>query len=326
VNATANKPPLYKFSPGVINANCPAAKGSGSTSASLSVTFGVTSIPGRRAYLYMSKNAFFSDSINLQLDSNGFLSSSDSSSTQQFTAIFNELAATAGQLGFAGGEFVDARKGSGQGQEGMGARQRCFNAISDRLKYGPYNVNFSRWQSNENDGEFPPGVSLNFDLETGPTLSWEWQQTKAFQKGFIENVDQQTKELPKHDGIMAFFPRPAMATIYCNVNMGDGKLHRVYLSAPLMVNLYGWGRFVYPQRNFLTGPQDTLTFNGGFLVGHKYSDQSSAKTIVDAITQPIRSLNPSVGISQNVQVQSTPGKPAQTTTTTTTTLGVPKSQ
>src|SRR5262249_3347568 len=109
----------------------------------------------------------------------------------------------------------------------------------------------------------------------------------------------------------------------------DGKperVTRVYLTTPSVINIYTQSRFVDPQRDFLTGPQDTLTFNAGFIVAHKYSNQSSVKTIVDTLTAPIRAMIPSVPIQQNTQIQTGGGKPEQTTTTTSTTIGPPKSQ
>src|SRR6202030_371877 len=98
---------------------------------------------------------------------------------------------------------------------------------------------------------------------------------------------------------------PAKATLACVV----GKRETIFLSAPSTINLYTASQFVDPQRDFLTGPQDTFTFNAGFIVGHKYVDQSSAKTVVDTITAPIRALVPSISTQQNIQVQTGGGKP-----------------
>jgi hypothetical protein len=59
------------------------------------VTFTATPVGKTRGYLYLRRNAFFSDTVNVSVGSDGLLSSSDSSSVQQITAILNELAQTA---------------------------------------------------------------------------------------------------------------------------------------------------------------------------------------------------------------------------------------
>jgi hypothetical protein len=51
-------------------------------------------------------------------------------------------------------------------------------------------------------------------------------------------------------------------------------------------------QFLDPQRDFSTNRQDTLTFNADVVTAHKYTNQSSAKTVVDTITALIRALIP----------------------------------
>ena len=55
---------------GTLNASCPPV----AAAPSFNITFGVTTTPRSRAYLYLLRNAFFSDSVNVGLDSNGMLS------------------------------------------------------------------------------------------------------------------------------------------------------------------------------------------------------------------------------------------------------------
>jgi hypothetical protein len=94
---------------------------------------------------------------------------------------------------------------------------------------------------------------------------------------------------------------------------------RFYLSPPTVVNLYTESHFLSPQRDFFTNPHDTVTFTAGLITGHKFTGQSAAKTVVDAITSPIRALMPSVTVTQSVAVSPT-GK----TTTTSTQTAPPK--
>jgi hypothetical protein len=93
----------------------------------------------------------------------------------------------------------------------------------------------------------------------------------------------------------------------------------VALSAPTVTSLYTERHVLDPQRDFFSNPQDTFTFNAGIITGHKYANQSPAKTIVDTITGPIRSIMPSVTVTQSVAVSPT-GK----TTTTSTQTAPPK--
>jgi hypothetical protein len=124
-----------------------------------------------------------------------------------------------------------------------------------------------------------------------------------------------------HPGLVAFFPVPARAVIKCSLDDdGDPKSpnKEILLSPPQTVYLYTESHFLDPQRDFLTSPQDSLSFTSGFIVGHKYTDQSAAKTVVDTVTQPIRSLMPSVSVSQSVSVSPTGARSTSMSTNCTT--------
>ncbi len=88
------------------------------------------------------------------------------------------------------------------------------------------------------------------------------------------------------------------------------------MALPQVLNIYLDSDFINPQRDFLTNPQNTLTFDRGVVTGHKYVAQSSAKTVVDTVTALPRAFVPSVSFTSNTQVVTGGGKPAQTTTTT----------
>jgi hypothetical protein len=307
-----------------VNSNCPAAK----TPPSFAVQFGITTTPKSRAYLYVSRNAFFNDNINVSLDSNGMLSNSDSSSTQQVTSILTELAQTAGLItggvpGLGGAlisrpggyEFWNEKE---ERRPPPDPRQKCFAAIGDLLKSGPYYVNYPLNKSWQKPATFAADVALEFVLKPLAAATGQAQLEPA-----AEAVDANGKVrvLKTHSGLVAFYPVPARATLACVVN-GE----RIYLAAPSTMNLYISSEFVDPKRDFLTGPQDTFSFAGGVITGHKFSDQSAAKTIADTITSPLRALVPSVSVTQQTQVQSSPGKPDTVTQQTQTTTGAPKFQ
>ncbi len=140
----ASKPdqPSKLYPGATINSNCPAIKVQAKSDppASFTVAFGVMMTPGSRGYLYVSRNAFFNDSINVSLDSNGMLSNADGSSTQQITSIPTELAQTAEAVLGSGGSIpgLPGCEGHLELKDISSPRKRCFDAISNLLKLGPY--------------------------------------------------------------------------------------------------------------------------------------------------------------------------------------------
>jgi hypothetical protein len=319
----------------------------------ISATLGITVLPTSHAYLYSTKNTLFSDAINVGTDSNGLLSNSESSSTQQITAILTELAQTAG-LATSPGAGAPTEQTSAKSK--ARARQKCFSALANEVQAGPFiETTKPRDVANMLKGK-PWTVSLDADPDVSlvVTLKSARNSTKFVTLDEEETVEVKGKKRPFrwHKGLIAFFPVPAVATISCKVindkadandngandkakadakakadDKAKTKANDYYflLNPPTVVNLYAESQFLDPQRDFLTNPQDTFYFNGSFLIGHKYSAQSPAKTIVDTVTAPIRAFIPSVSVQQTTQVQTGGGKPDQTTTTTQTTVGAPKS-
>jgi hypothetical protein len=299
---------------------CP-AQSSGGEDSSYSIVFNTVTVPQDRGYLYLHRNAFFADSVNVGVDNNGMLSSSDSSSQQQVTAILTELTQTASAFTHL---FVEDIIGKGAPKPAApDARKPCYDAMTELLKSGPFfkiraisvkeiaRQSFA-WpvviQSN-------PKVTITFLLNHTPVHA-------DFERFQITEVDTdgRTKPIFYHSGLVAFLPVPARATIRCDV----AGYSPAYLAAPTTLNLYAQRQFVDPQRDFLTNPQDTFSFSGGIITTHKYTDQSPARTVVDTITAPIRALIPSTSVQQTTSVQSQAGKPDQVTSSTQTTTGPPK--
>jgi hypothetical protein len=260
----------------------------------------------------LQKDAFFNDSVNLAVGSDGLLSSSDTSSTQQITAILTELAQTAGAVGAR--EFINVAPDEQIRQ----IRQKCYSAMNELVKPGPYYIAYPPFETITKKG-LPFRV---FPLGPSETMDPDKVEIKLTITPFASS--KQVKIGAQHPGLIAFFPVPDEAAIVCVVDGNTAK--QIYLTAPIILNLYTESHFLDPKRDFLTNPQDTFTFSGGFITGHKYVGQSPAKTIVDTLTAPIRALIPSVSVQQTTQVQTGGGKPDQTTTTTQTTTGAPKSQ
>lgn len=102
------------------------------------LSISVSPVPvSRRGFLYFTKNPFFSDSANVSISSDGLLSSSDSSSTQQITAILTELAQTAGIFG--GNLFVnEALHHLSSNEQDQRDRRQCVKVVNDLAKNIPF--------------------------------------------------------------------------------------------------------------------------------------------------------------------------------------------
>lgn len=264
------------------------------------LTITVNPLPKTRAYLYLVRNAFFSDTINVGVSSDGMLSSSDSSSAQQVTAILNEIASTAALFH---AESVTGEKATPPQND----HDKCFNDLANYVKSGPFYANFPPFVNISRGGYSWIRSDISAAGDANPVKLRVSVTPLIPSQGQIEIEDAQP-------GLVAFFPVPAIVQVACVVGS-----HTIPVVAPQTVNLYTESHFLDPQRDFLTGPQDTFTFSEGFITGHKYSDQSPAKTIVDTVTGPIKSIMPSVTVTQSVAVSPT-GK----TTTTSTQTGPPK--
>jgi hypothetical protein len=120
-------------------------------------------------------------------------------------------------------------------------------------------------------------------------------------------------------GFVAYEPTPLVVTPVCSG--GGGALE---LGLPQILSVYKVRHIEKPLRNFWTSPQDTYSITDGIIVGHKYTDQSGAKAIVDLITAPVRAMIPSTTVTTQTQVQTGGGKPDQTTTSTSKQVAPPK--
>jgi hypothetical protein len=276
---------------------CPSGSGS------ISVSIGVTPKPIRRAYLYLLTNAFYSDTVNVTVGSDGMLTSSDTSSVQQITTILNELAQTAAAA-------LQPRR-LGSKPTPATAREKCFTAIGDWVKPGPFYSEFGLEKKYEKYRQTPEGTKFGWSFPITPTSEVVLRVEPLFQ-AMPDTIGWTAPGMMGwiQPGLIGFFPVPAEASLLC-----DYPSETVYLSAPGTVNLYTERHVLDPQRNFLTGPQDTLTFNEGFITAHKYVDQSAAKTIVDTVTEPLRSIFPSLSANQTVHVQTGGGTANGQTTT-----------
>jgi hypothetical protein len=97
------------------------------------LTISVIPVPVSRGFLYLTKNPFFSDAANVSVSSEGLLSSSDSSSAQQITAILTELAQTAAVFLPAELELrpETKEKAASKPSQDQDDRKRCMEMIKN---------------------------------------------------------------------------------------------------------------------------------------------------------------------------------------------------
>jgi hypothetical protein len=127
-----------KLKPGsggnIVTANCPAPSGGGGSAVSVTIT--VSPAPITRAYIYLRRDALYSDTVNVTLGADGLLSSSDTASVQQITAILSEIAQTLGAAG-----FHITREGAPPPEE-KDPRQICSTFLDKFVKPGTYYESF----------------------------------------------------------------------------------------------------------------------------------------------------------------------------------------
>ena len=339
-------------------------------SSPVTIALAVTPTPISRAYLYLRRNPFFDDNVNVTVGGDGMLSGSDTSSVQEITAILTELAQTAAPFvapalknPAAGNQNTIADdRNKEQAKLKLEARAVCYGAISNQVNSAPVYDAIEFTQIDQKSvqpvltGASPPQVDVEPATLPKACLTAKGIPNPSSNNCFVPRKTEIVWTIPiralpaSHDkveliytimtrtlsytqviddhnekffrnGIVAFFPVPATVTIACKVDRAVAGLvpdltESVLLTAPSIVNLYTESHFLDPQRDFLSNPQDEITFSGGVITGHKFVGQSPAKTIVDTLTAPIRAIMPSVTVTQSVQVQSSGGKVTGTTNTT----------
>jgi hypothetical protein len=291
---------------------------------------GVIPVPVSRAYLYMSKNPFFNDAVNVTVGNDCLLTSSDSSSAQQVSAILTELGQTAGGVLSGAFKYSELLQVPGTSTSTTTtwdaeatAAQGCMAAIRARapiFKKFPFDGKQSY--------QVYTATATNTKTTTTTTTKGSTTETTTGKQTYTIRL---VLDIPNHipykqaiiqearRGLVSFYPVPVIATLHCITGTKN-----IILSAPQIVNLYLDSDFIDPQRDFLTNPQDTLSQDHGVFTGHKFSDQSSVKTGVDIVTALPRALMPSVTQTTNTQVVTGGGKPSQTTTTTGATISPSK--
>jgi len=288
------------------------------------VTITLIPTPKTRAYLYLNKSLLFSDSANISVSTNGMLSSSDSSSVQVISSALTELAQAAAAVGGSPALLAEQEKPDKPTPPAADPKDRgtCIAGLAENPFYKT--INAVSWNTN---GTIPLGSAaahsdpndksktVTLDL----SLALELPKWAGLTVESLKNLGEPDSRGSKN-GFVVFYPVPVTSYLTCSV---EGRAS-IQISLAQALNLYLESDFVVPQRGFFSNPADTYTLSSGFITGHKYTDQSPVKTVVDTITAPVRAIMPSMSVTNTTQVQTGGGKPDQTTQTTQTTTSPPK--
>jgi hypothetical protein len=339
-------------------------------------------------FLYMTKNAFFSDSVDVKAGTDGLLTSSDAQSSQQIQGILTELGQTAAAVVNAAGGAVLHSLAPTRDKENEPAKEECTTppapdereicsaAIKEKIRYLPFYFDFPRrtavpvtrktaviWLYHGKDKSlrafpYPPQAKTDTvksateikvtgnvntaddghatgdaKITANTTTTKEQktcpQQSKNYSVAILVNFeasgsqenevsDEELLDQP-HEGFVAYRPHPVRVNLRCAIRDADHpksgqNYHDVALAPPQTIYPYYDRQWIVPNRDFFTNPKNTHTLNAGFLTGAQVTSQSSAKTVVDTVTSPVRAMMPSVSTSTTVITQ--PGKPDQVNTTT----------
>ncbi|HXZ02969.1 MAG TPA: hypothetical protein VEI03_23475 [Stellaceae bacterium] len=282
------------------------------TLSQFSITLGTVNIPSDKRYLYFNNSGWYNSAVEFDTSLNGLPSKSDTSSTQQLTSLLTELAQTAGQALGGGLKFLKEPIPSTPPALSLAdLRKACAQMLKAIAPSYAVIASFDRAGAMDiappqavTVGSNPVDITLAVVLDGDGALPAK--ELSPIGEGDI-------------DGFVAYEPTPLLAHPVCK---GGGN--SIDLGLPQILSVYKVRHVEKPLRNFWTSPQDTYSITDGIIVGHKYTDQSAAKTLVDLITAPARAAIPSTSVTTQTQLQTGGGKPDQTTNTTITQVSPPK--
>ncbi|HEV7911464.1 MAG TPA: hypothetical protein VGP28_10360 [Methylocella sp.] len=210
------------------------------------LTISVIPVPVSRGFLYLTKNPFFSDAANVSVSSDGLLSSSDSSSAQQITAILTELAQTAAGIFEVELELKKKETQAPKPSQDQKDRQRCMQMRNDLVTDMPYYKSFNIMGNNRtfygvyyNSGD-PGSENPKREKKDYASISLRLDIPPVFSDERVTLKD------GAHYGLVAFYPVPSVATLNCRV----GRRKFFELTPPQVINIYTESHLVDPQRDF----------------------------------------------------------------------------
>jgi hypothetical protein len=279
------------------------------------ITVAAINLPKERRYLYFHNDMWFNNTVDFQANSTGNPTKSDTSSVQQVIPMLTALGQAASQImAMAGKAIIPAPLMQVEKNKLTKFKEECDTAFSEVVK-APHPFYH---EIHVSEGMEKDRTDANADLnslvtETGVNLAVEIDQDE---KSPVVAAD------AAFEGYILHEPSSIIVSLVC-IDKKDNTV-KLYLGTSPLIPVYRDRIKVNPQRAFWNNPTDTITSDNGIITGHKYTNQSPAKTFVDLITAPVKALLPSMTNTTTTTVVSVPGKPDQTSSTSTQTAAPPK--
>ena len=286
------------------------------------ITVGAINQPKDKRYLYFHDDMWFNNSAEFHTNNIGYPTKSDTSSVQQVIPMLTALGQAAGQIMALGGKAMmptGLKETEVETQNNFNKlKANCDKAFSEVVAaplpfYSEIRVSDV---SEMNKDLMGANLVLNSLIKTT-------ERGLKFKIKIDPEGEGRADAIPKavpFEGYVLYEQSSITASLVCE----DDSQIQLYLGTSPLIPVYRDRLQLNPQRAFWKNPTDTITSDNGIITGHKYTNQSPAKTFVDLITAPVRALLPSTTNTTTTSVVTVPGKPDQTTSTTQQQTGPPK--
>ena len=195
------------------------------------ITIGVVNYPSDKRYLYFRNSAWFNSAAEFGTTSYGLPSKSDTSSTQQVTAIFNALGQTASQIvgaiaeGGSAGLLQQLEQGTAEDRPSpLGTR--CFKAFtkvvskkgdSQPVDYSPFYAEVSIVSARRVDGDLEQlNKRLNELADSGSeNIELKLELSNIEFSDDVSELQEAAKTSREFSGFVAYEPSPVMVKLGC---------------------------------------------------------------------------------------------------------------
>ena len=315
---------------------------------SFAVSFAIAPLALKGAYLYLRNSFWFDNSVDFQIGADGLPNSSSTVSTQEVTTVFGDVSSAAVAVV---GKF--AARVSIVGAPAKPTPQDCYNAVAAAAAAAPMigapasfvSPDFAKdstpsWQLTNGSVEIPlkfGGSSANSAAPTGqgseiqgtgrdrfqiwvritrnPTPTFKDTTATDFSPG--ANSSPNNTYSSSNRGFVAFLPDQVSLQLVCYASTDGTRGDSIGTLSPPVVKSAWLERIkLNPERALFSAPQDSFTFNDGILTEHKFTNQSSAKNVVEAGLLPLKAVLSAIPVPSQTTKVTTVVSPSGTTKTT----------
>ncbi len=309
-----------------------------------SIQIKLTNIPRDKGFLHFNDSILYNNSVEFSTGQDGLASKADSSASQIVTAILSEIGQASALAASRLNQIQQLPNITGKppGQPPKISpdelRKECIKELAGAVKARGISTFWSVEKDHYPELSYLPllgaPLSIKSTTENGVVID---NTISFFMKITSDNTpaddtDAEIRNLQGNfPGFIAYDPSILTVQPVCRSEIevdqteaDEGKDNTIKISEEQVLPTFTRRHFVNPQRGFWTSPHDTYTMSEGIIIGHKFTNESPAKGVVDLITSPIRAIIPPSTTTTSVSVQTGGGKPDQTTNTTSTQIGTPK--